>query len=64
MGEGLSVSGAAPDGVAEAVEGAGGAWVVAVQWHPENLLGDPVSERLFAEFVRAIRERAAKPPLS
>jgi len=30
-----------------------------VQWHPENLVGDPASERIFAEFARAVRERTA-----
>lgn len=56
---GLAVSGTAPDGVPEAVEAPGESWLVAVQWHPENLAGDPVSERLFAEFVRAARGRAS-----
>ncbi len=55
---GLSVSAVAPDGVPEAVEAPSGPWLVAVQWHPENLAGDPVSERLFAEFLRAAREKA------
>ena len=55
---GLAVSGTSPDGLAEAVESAAGDWVLAVQWHPENLAGDPVSRRLFSEFVRAARERA------
>ncbi len=54
---GLAVSAVAPDGVAEAVEAPGEPWLVAVQWHPENLAGDPVSERLFAEFLRAARAR-------
>ncbi len=56
---GLAVSGTAPDGVAEAVESDGEAWLLAVQWHPENLAGDPVSERIFGEFVRAARDRAS-----
>jgi putative glutamine amidotransferase len=55
---GLSVSGTSPDGLAEAVEAQNGAWVVAVQWHPENLPEDPVSRRLFSDFVRAARQRA------
>lgn len=59
LAPGLEVSATAPDGLAEAVEARDGTWVVAVQWHPENLAGDPVSERLFAEFVRAARDRAA-----
>ena len=55
---GLAVSATAPDGVVEAVEVPEGRWLVAVQWHPENLAGDLPSERLFAEFVRAARARA------
>jgi len=54
---GLAVSATAEDGVPEAVESAGSpeGWLVAVQWHPENLAGDPASTRLFAEFVAAAR---------
>jgi gamma-glutamyl-gamma-aminobutyrate hydrolase PuuD len=55
---GLTVSAVAPDGVPEAVEAAGEPWLVAVQWHPENLPGDSLSKRLFDEFVR--RARAAR----
>jgi putative glutamine amidotransferase len=54
----LVVSGRAPDGTIEAVESADGPWLVAVQWHPENLRDDPVSRRLFREFVEAVRERS------
>jgi putative glutamine amidotransferase len=56
----LRVSGTAPDGMAEAVELPGGAWLVAVQWHPENLSADRVSSGLFSEFVRAARDRPAR----
>ena len=59
---GLAVSATAPDGTIEGIEVPAetkGPWLVAVQWHPENLAGDPVSERLFAEFVRAARLRAS-----
>jgi len=59
VGEGLRVSAVAPDGVPEAVEGDGGSWLVAVQWHPENL-SDDVSRRLFGEFARVARERASR----
>jgi putative glutamine amidotransferase len=52
---GLAVSATAEDGVPEAVESAGDAWLVAVQWHPENLTEDPASAGLFAEFVQAAR---------
>jgi len=57
---GLTVSAVAPDGVPEAVESAGEEpWLVAVQWHPENLDADPVSRRLFREFLEIARTRAA-----
>jgi putative glutamine amidotransferase len=55
LGDGLRISGIAPDGVPEAVESSDGHWLVAVQWHPENLL-DAVSRALFGAFARAARE--------
>jgi putative glutamine amidotransferase len=56
LAPGIEVSAVAPDGLVEAFESAS-PWLLAVQWHPENLLRDPVSRRLFAEFARAVRER-------
>lgn len=56
--EGLLVSATAPDGTIEAVESVDGPWLVAVQWHPENLRDDDVSRRLFREFVEAVRARS------
>lgn len=53
---GLTVSATAPDGVPEAVESPRDTWLIAVQWHPENLRGDSVSVGLFSEFLRATRE--------
>ncbi len=44
-GEGLRVTGTAPDGVIEAVE-LDGAPVVGLQWHPETFGGDPVFDWL------------------
>jgi putative glutamine amidotransferase len=58
LAPGLAVAGTSPDGLPEAVESADGAWVLAVQWHPENLAADPVSRRLFSDFVEAARVRA------
>ena len=58
LAPGLAVAGTSPDGLPEAVESADGAWVLAVQWHPENLAADPVSQRLFSDFVDAARTRA------
>jgi putative glutamine amidotransferase len=51
------VAATAPDGVIEAIEAKDGRWLVAVQWHPENLTDDAVSQRLFREFVAEVRRR-------
>ena len=55
--------GYAPDGLIEAVEAndpAPSAFLVGVQWHPEELAlgGDPASRRLFDAFVTAAAKRA------
>jgi putative glutamine amidotransferase len=55
LGAGLRVSGRSPDGLIEAVEADAG-WLVAVQWHPENLQ-DPVSLALFREFAAEAARR-------
>ena len=57
----LRVTGRAPDGVVEAVEGAGPGFVVGVQCHPEELWqrADPRWARVFEGFVAAARERGA-----
>jgi putative glutamine amidotransferase len=54
---GLTVSATAPDGLVEALEMPHGPALLAVQWHPENLRGDAVSERIFAAFLGAARRR-------
>jgi putative glutamine amidotransferase len=53
--DGFVVAATAPDGVIEAIEAKDGRWLVAVQWHPENLTDDAVSRRLFREFVAEVR---------
>jgi putative glutamine amidotransferase len=60
LAPGLRVTGRAPDGVVEAVEGAGPGFVVGVQCHPEGLweVADPRWARLFAGFVDAARQYA------
>jgi putative glutamine amidotransferase len=50
----LHVSGRSPDGVIEAVESSGHRFLLAVQWHPEEMDG-PTSSRLFKGLVRAAR---------
>lgn len=56
-GDGLVVTARAADGVVEAVE-LPGAWVIGVQWHPEDAGADPAMLRaLLADFARA----AARP---
>lgn len=56
-GAGLRVAAKAPDGVIEAAEGMGSAWVVAVQWHPEELATSrPDMRALFVAFVEASRQ--------
>ena len=53
LGEGLTVTALAPDGVAEAVEGPG-RFVLGVQWHPESLVPhNRGAALLFREFVAA-----------
>lgn len=55
LGAGLRVVGRAPDGVVEAIEGDGEAFVAGVQGHPETLwqVTEPRWRRLFAAFVVA-----------
>ena len=52
VGDGLRVVARAPDGVIEGVELDGDAWVVGVQWHPEDTAAtDRTQQRLFDTFV-------------
>jgi gamma-glutamyl-gamma-aminobutyrate hydrolase len=48
----------ANDGVIECIEDdRKDRWVVGVQWHPElNWISDPLSRRLFDEFIVACRK--------
>jgi putative glutamine amidotransferase len=63
LAPGVDVAALAPDGLVEAFETAS-PWLLAVQWHPENLVADPASQRIFAEFARAVREHAAAQGIS
>ncbi len=54
LAPGLTATAHAPDGIIEGVEGSNGQYLVAVQWHPEELEGrDAGMRRLFTSFVEA-----------
>jgi len=56
VGAGLRATAWAPDGVVEALEDENpNRFLVAVQFHPEEMVGDPAAEKLFAGFVEACR---------
>ena len=58
LGEGLVVSGRAPDGIVEAMEHPEGSWAVAVQWHPERRAEeDPAHQDLFDALVEQAASR-------
>lgn len=51
---------ASPDDLVEAFERLEEPFFAAVQWHPEDLVHDPVHLRLFTLFLAAARERAGR----
>lgn len=58
IGDGLHVVARSPDGIVEAVESVDRAWwMVAVQWHPEELTTtvEDWDRRLFSEFAEEVR---------
>jgi putative glutamine amidotransferase len=53
LGDGLTITARAPDGIVEGVELEGDAWIVGAQWHPEDTAGrDPAQQGLFDTFVQ------------
>lgn len=60
LGAGLKVVGQHSDGTVEAIEDEGDRWLFGVQWHPERTPNDPVTQRLFEEFVRACQKYAER----
>lgn len=60
VGEGLRVTAHAPDGVVEALEDPRHPFFIGVQWHPEDMAGEPCASPLFAAFVAAARLRAGR----
>jgi putative glutamine amidotransferase len=59
LAAGLQVSATAPDGLVEAFELPGHPFGLAVQWHPEELLGDLAMRKLFEAFIQACQVRQA-----
>jgi putative glutamine amidotransferase len=60
VAEGLRVTAYADDGIVEGAESADPEWwMLAVQWHPEELTGapEPWDRNLFAAFAEAVRRR-------
>ena len=57
VGEGLTVVATAADGTIEAVEMAGHAWLIAVQWHPELTAAvDADQQRIFDALIEACQQ--------
>jgi putative glutamine amidotransferase len=59
LGDGLVITGRAPDGTVEAIEAMDRDFVVGVQWHAETLTARPEQAALFAAFVNSARARRA-----
>ncbi len=63
LGDGLRAAATAPDGVIEAIYlDSPSWWVRGVQWHPEDLVADPVHRQLFVQFAAACGLPAAAHP--
>ena len=59
LGAGLVAVAWAEDGTIEGIEAPDRAWLMAVQFHPEDLVPEhEASQRLFSEFIERARERA------
>ncbi|PYU95902.1 MAG: hypothetical protein DMG25_03160 [Acidobacteria bacterium] len=61
LGHGLKVTAHSEDGLVEAVEAADDyPFLMAVQWHPEEIAGHPEQRKIFELFVAKCREAAAR----
>jgi len=62
VGEGVRITAHAADGLVEGIELPDLAFVLSVQWHPEDMVGhNEAADRLFEAFVAAARERMTTP---
>lgn len=52
----------AADGVIEAIEHKHHPWAIALQWHPELSIDDPLQQRIFQAFITAARTKTAISP--
>jgi putative glutamine amidotransferase len=59
LGDGLVITGRAPDGTVEAIEAMDREFVIGVQWHAETLVARPEQAALFKAFVEAASNRRA-----
>ena len=60
-GRNLRITACAADGIVEAIEWDSDAnWVVGVQWHPERMTGDTLSENLFRRLMNAARHSSVR----
>lgn len=58
LGHGLKVTAHSEDGLVEALEAANDyPFLLAVQWHPEEISDHPEQRRIFEEFIAKCRER-------
>jgi putative glutamine amidotransferase len=61
LGRGLKVTAHSEDGLVEAVEAADDyPFLLAVQWHPEEISDLPEQRRIFKEFIAKCQERSEK----
>lgn len=61
LGHGLKVTAHSEDGLVEAVEAADDyPFLMAVQWHPEELADHPEQRKIFEKFIAKCREAAAR----
>jgi putative glutamine amidotransferase len=61
VGRGLKVTAYSEDGLAEAVEDAGDyPYLMAVQWHPEEMTDQPEQRKIFEQFLARCREAAGR----
>lgn len=54
-----NVTAYAADGVIEAIDHKQHDWAIAVQWHPELAINDPLQQRIFQDFVHAARNKTS-----